>query len=88
MTTPTSSRDPLLRAAGWTRSRVIFLAVSGVSGLLGQRLASAQSADVAATTLSSQDGTLIGEVIFSQLGPYVAIAANVRASVCAAQSSK
>jgi predicted PurR-regulated permease PerM len=30
MTTPTSGRDQLLRSGGWTRSRVVFLAISGV----------------------------------------------------------
>lgn len=30
MTTPTSGRDQLLRSGGWTRPRVVFLAISGV----------------------------------------------------------
>lgn len=30
MTTPTSSRDPLVRPFGWTRARIVFLAVSAV----------------------------------------------------------
>ena len=36
MTTPSSGRDPLLRVGGWTRARIVFLAVSGlcVLGLL------------------------------------------------------
>jgi predicted PurR-regulated permease PerM len=30
VTTPSSGRDPLLRVGGWTRARIVFLAVSGV----------------------------------------------------------
>jgi len=30
VTTPISSRDPLLRPGGWTRGRIIFLTVSFV----------------------------------------------------------
>jgi predicted PurR-regulated permease PerM len=33
VTTPSSGRDPLLRVGGWTRARVVFLAVSGLAVL-------------------------------------------------------